>query len=58
MLPDHNFVLAHGTTVDCNAASVIQYSGEKIGNREWPKGWRVIGSKQKKAFFSGYTGVI
>lgn len=57
MLPDHNFVLAHGTTIGCNAASVIQYSGE-IGNREWPKGWREIESKQKKTLFSGYTEVI
>ncbi|KAI1239333.1 Cullin-associated NEDD8-dissociated protein 1, partial [Lamprotornis superbus] len=35
-------------------ADELCYSGE-IGNREWPKGWREIESKQKKTFFSGYT---
>lgn len=43
--------------VGCNAASVVQYSGE-TGNREWPKGWRESESKQKKTFFYEYGEVI
>lgn len=43
--------------VGCNAASVVQYSSE-TGNREWPRGWREIKSKQKNTFFCGYTEVV
>lgn len=45
-----------GPPVGCNAASVIQYSGE-TGNREWPIDWREREreSKEKKTFFCGYA---